>query len=92
MTHNVGYIYMRLTCNILLWWHCASDAQKDAQKKIQLLYLDTAKAEAKGTSIFHDLFVELAVKDMWRAREGLHERVRACYGVFFMCKHPRAGC
>ena len=89
MTHNVGYIYMRLTCNILLWWHSASDAQK----KIQLLYIFTTDtAKAKGTSIFHDLFVELAVKDMWRAREGLHERVRACYGVFFMCKHPRAGC
>ena len=57
MTHKTDY--MRLTCNILLWWHCASDLQK----KLYSSFIFT-QLTSKGTSVFHDLFVELSVKDI----------------------------
>jgi len=57
MTHKTDY--MRLSCNILLWWNCASDAQK----KIYSSFIFT-QLTSNGIPIYHDLSVELSVKDL----------------------------
>ncbi len=57
MTHKTDY--MRLSCNILLWWNCASDAQK----KIYSSFIFT-QLTSNGVPIYHDLSVELSVKDL----------------------------
>ena len=66
-THATKYTFIH--AKFLVWWHCASDAEKTIFEKIIL-----TKKTVKGKNIFTDRFVEWMVKDM-RNVVGKHHRV-----------------
>ena len=57
VTHATDY--MRICCDLLIWWHCASYAERIIYEEFIFTQLTT-----KGTSIFTDLFMELSVMDI----------------------------
>lgn len=57
VTHKTDYVC--LGCDLLLWYHCASDAQR----KIYDNYIFT-QTTSNGVSVFHDYFVELSVMNL----------------------------
>ena len=65
-THATKYTYIH--AKFLVWWQCASEAEKTIFEKVIL-----TKKTKKGKHIFTDRFVEWMVKDM-RAVAGKHYR------------------
>ena len=59
ITHKTDY--MLLCTELLIWYHCASPAERIIYEKFVFTRLTS-----NGKSCFHDLFVELSVKDLRR--------------------------
>lgn len=67
ITHKTDY--MLLCTELLIWYHCASPAERIIYEKFIFTRLTS-----NGKSCFHDLFVELSVKDLRRDCGRVHTK------------------
>ena len=67
ITHKTDY--MLLCTELLIWYHCASPAERIIYEKFIF-----TRVTSNGKSCFHDLFVELSVKDLRRECGKVHTK------------------